>query len=760
MINHFIYKQLQKITSSVVLFSVWIGTTFLLSSLLYSIFKLLIRLFLGVYQQGQIMGKTGTMVSLLPSKLPELSFEITFIMASIFFLLMLFVVYRYYRQLEFAFGSLQTGDKATGRFTTDREIKEQYKEINKYQKVEVKKTSTFNVETRKALEEERRKKNKEYQGLAGTLVARIDDKLYIDTDDAHGLILGRTRSGKTQTKVLSDIEIASRSQEKPHMIISSGKYELLQGTQTMLKERGYRLGILNLIDMERSEQFNPLSLIANAYLKEDYDEAIELCKTFSFPLYHNENAKEPVWEETAMALVNALILALCHEFIGEGDNLKEEGVSQVNMYNVAQMLNSLGETESGNSYLLDTYFDSLDLNSPARLEYSTVRMSTSQMRSSIFTSAQAKIRQFTARRVAKLMDTTSFSFDEFIKKDETGNIKPIAFFLVLPDYVETNYIIATTWLQQCYYYLSQYASLHNDRLPKRIFHHFDEFGNMPSFSGIGSMLTVGAGRGLLYNLYLQDLVQFDIKYGSDISRLLRSQTMNRFFILSGDSETRREFSEWLGSREFTQKSRSGTFMAMNKTVTENVETRPLLTPDELGRLKEGEIVVERSTKRTDLKGRKIRPYPIFNTGEKREFEYSYDYLGSLVEKIPISELDLPYITDDSLHNNEKAFVHKIEMLKRGFEQQEQDRKKEEQQAKASTEKTSETTNPSNVYSGYNQPMASNISEFDPQSLSDLKKQLAARVAGTSNAFLVGLIQSISTIEEFIEFKEEYKDIFQ
>ena len=211
MINHFIYKQLQKITSSVVLFSVWIGTTFLLSSLLYSIFKLLIRLFLGVYQQGQIMGKTGTMVSLLPSKLPELSFEITFFLASIFFLLMLFVVYRYYRQLEFAFGSLQTGDKATGRFTTDKEIKEQYKEINKYQKVEVEQTSTFNVETRKALEEERRTKNKEYQGLAGTLVARIDDKLYIDTDDAHGLILGRTRSGKTQTKVLSDIEIASRS---------------------------------------------------------------------------------------------------------------------------------------------------------------------------------------------------------------------------------------------------------------------------------------------------------------------------------------------------------------------------------------------------------------------------------------------------------------------------------------------------------------------------------------------------------------------
>ena len=162
------------------------------------------------------------------------------------------------------------------------------------------------------------------------------------------------------------------------------------------------------------------------------------------------------------------------------------------MYNVAQMLNSLGEAENGNSYMLDDYFDSLPLDNPARLEYSTVRMSTSQMRSSIFTSAQAKIRNFTARRVAKLMDQTSFQFDEFIKTNDEGKVEPIALFLVLPDYVETNYIIATTWLQQCYYFLSQYASLHGDRLPKRIFHHFDEFGNMPSFSGIGSMLTVGA----------------------------------------------------------------------------------------------------------------------------------------------------------------------------------------------------------------------------------------------------------------------------
>ena len=238
MINQFIYKQLNKIQNKIILFILWLVTSVLLSSILYNLFAWFIRFILGLFMQAKEIGRTLQFTNILPKELPELSFITSVILASVFLTLMLFVVYRYYKKLEFAYGSLQTGDKATGRFTTDKEIKEQYKEINKYQKIEPISTAGFDIESRKALEKERLEKNKPYKGLSGTLIARIGDKLYIDTDDAHSLIIGRTRSGKTQSKVLSDIEITSRSEEKPHMIISSGKYELLQGTQKMLKERG------------------------------------------------------------------------------------------------------------------------------------------------------------------------------------------------------------------------------------------------------------------------------------------------------------------------------------------------------------------------------------------------------------------------------------------------------------------------------------------------------------------------------------------
>ncbi|MGY3725655.1 type IV secretion system protein VirD4 [Granulicatella balaenopterae] len=666
MINYYIYQKLKEFDERV-LKKIWI-TTSILSALFFSY---IMAKFIGLLikmmsiSHKQVTG-APTITNYFQYSLYTFGLFVIFMI--LFTALFLFLYYQYYENLEYNFGEIREGHNGTARWTTKEEIKEQYKAIPLYE-------NGLNY----------------YRGQSGTLVSRINDMLYIDTTDSHNLIIGRTRSGKTQTKVLTDIENYSRSEEKPHLILSSGKYEVLQQTQKMLQDRGYECHVLNLIDMMKSFGYNPLTLIGEAYLKGDYDEAIELCKTFSYPLYHNENSKDPVWEETAMALVNALILALCHEFIGEGDNTKEEGIKYVNMYNVANMLNILSEVDDSNTYLLDKYFDSLSINSPARMEYSTIRMSAGQTRASIFTSAQAKIRQFTAQRVGKLMATTTFNFNKFVEVDkDTGDVKPIAVYLVLPDYVETNYIIATTWIQQMYYSLSQYASKNEDRLPKRIRLVLDEFGNLPSFSEIGSMLSVGAGRGFLFDFYIQDDSQLEKNYGKDTARLIKSQAMNRFFLLSGDPTTREEFSKVLGNKEVVQRTRNGGFFSTSKQVTETPQSRPLLTADELGRLKEGEVVIERSTKRKDLKGNLIQPYPILNTEESR-FLYAYEYLGDLIRKRPISELDLPVISDTSLHKDTEQFANQLNKIKKQLAKKEH-REKQIRNPMINEESTNELDN--------------------------------------------------------------------
>ena len=73
--------------------------------------------------------------------------------------------------------------------------------------------------------------------------------------------------------------------------------------------------MLNLIDPINSMSYNPLTLIIDAYKRKDYGEAQLLCQTLTYSIYNDPNTKDAFWQNTAMSLTNALILALCEECI-------------------------------------------------------------------------------------------------------------------------------------------------------------------------------------------------------------------------------------------------------------------------------------------------------------------------------------------------------------------------------------------------------------------------------------------------------------
>ncbi len=632
-------------------------------------------------------------------------------------------LYYYLRfRIKVNYESLEEGDRATQRLTTDEEIKAQYVGVP--------------IKPKTVTET--------YPGLSGTIVKRIGNTVYLDQDPAHNYILGRSRSAKGQTKVIPDMDIYSRSEEKPHLVYASGKYELAvagMGKRT-LQQRGYECHVLNLIDLDRSFEYNPLDLVKRAYMEGDIDNAIELCKTFSYPLYHNEEAKEPIWEETAMALVNALILALCYEFIEKSKDPKKTE-KYISMYAVSNMLSELGTTGENGDVLLDKYFENLPPGNPAKLEYSTVKYADGQMRASIFASTQAKLRNFTAPKVAKMMARSTFDFRKLTKDsepvdytdrmvvegyvditvpgeyyltysvtndfDETYTAKrlitvaegvtyqtlpnndeifkgielvvlpigtpfdpragvtckyvykPQAVFLVLPDYIQTNYIIASTWISQMYHVASDYASsLDGGKLLKRIRVPLDEFGNLPGFSNIGSMLSVGAGRGILFDFYVQHPNQLTMKYSEKVGEFIQDEAMNKFMLMTGSKKAREDFSALLGDKEVTLKSRSGGLFDINKQFTETVDTRPLFAPAEIGRLQEGEVIVERSIHRKDLKGNLVRPYPIFNAGENGRLLYAHTYLKEWFDPDGRwQDLDLPHVRDISLEEYSRNFVQRI-----------------------------------------------------------------------------------------------------
>lgn len=104
-------------------------------------------------------------------------------------------------------------------------------------------------------------------------------------------------------------------------------------------------------------------------------------------------------------------------------------------------------------------------------------------------------------------------------------------------------------------------------------------------------------------------------------------------------------------------------MSEDKSYGEQEDSRDLMMPEELTKLVEGERVILRTKKRRDLKGKKVKPFPIYasedeGTAMLHRYEYLLDYfdkevsfdelgLESTHQNIKLEDLMLHFTTEES-----------------------------------------------------------------------------------------------------------------
>ncbi len=148
---------------------------------------------------------------------------------------------------------------------------------------------------------------------------------------------------------------------------------------------------------------------------------------------------------------------------------------------------------------------------------------------------------------------------------------------------------------------------------------------MPAIQDMANIITVCLGRNIRFNLVIQAYAQLKNKYGDD-AETIEGNCGNTIYILTNNYETAKTISQKLGDGTINSTSRSGKGLSTDKSKTEGVDGKPLLTPNELMELKEGESVVVRVVKRQDKSRRRIKAHPIYNTG-KTGLKYRWEYLG-------------------------------------------------------------------------------------------------------------------------------------
>lgn len=547
--------------------------------------------------------------------------------------------------LKLSYKSINEGQKGTSKFTTIEEMKRQYKAIPE-------------------LENEQERANGGYEGKGGMIVGRYKDKIFIDDSPVNNLIIGITRSGKGEMLIFPNDDINSRAKEKPSMIFNDPKGELIAASKDTLEKRGYRIEMLNLLQPMNSMSYNPLQLIIDAYEQERYSEAQSLCKTLTYTLYFKPGTKDPFWQNSAMSLVNALILAVIDKCFTECKVLEDEIrkrenfiktlddedlliqknkerideihneikkiKSKMTLYTVANMLSELGskEDEFGVNEL-DKYFSNLPSNSVAKMQYATSNFAKGTARGGIFSTAMSELQIFTFDEIAKMTSKNSIDLRDIGFKNGKDN-KPIALFMVTPDYDKSNHVIASIFVRQLYYILAKEASLSkNGKCERLVRFELDEFGNMPPIEGMDTIMTVCLGRNIQFDLVIQAYSQLEEKYGKSYKTIV-GNCGNQIYILTNEIETAEKFAKLIGEKTIVTRSRSGEFFDTTKHQTESVDSRKLLDANELMNLTEGEMVVVRVMKRTDLKHNKITPNPIFCTGKTR-MKYRYEYLSDFFD---------------------------------------------------------------------------------------------------------------------------------
>lgn len=430
---------------------------------------------------------------------------------------------------------------------------------------------------------------------SGIILCETNKGYYVDTSTTSSLIIGTTRSGKTQTFVLPMIRILCSTKNKQSMVINDPKGELLENSYELLKRNGYKIVVLNLRDTSYSSKWNPLSEIIAEYVKARESEEQDFSKTSELigdlaKVFTDDPHSAPIWPNSAKSLLTAMILYLLEK------GYENKCLDKLNMYSVYNFFLEYGSKNeqrvAGKMVVtvnaLDELFKALPVGNPAKLAYATSNFSQGDTRSSIFTTLASNIEIFSDNGIGLLTSGNDINFADLVNPD-----KPCAIFMVVPDEKTNRHVLASLFISQCYSHLVDIANKYPRKiLPQRVQFILDEFGNMVRIPDMNTKLTVALGRNIIFNLFLQDLNQLETKYDKSAGTI-RSACNNFIYINSIDETTNKFVSSVLGNMTIEYNTFSGTIGEWVKNQNINYKGRPLMTHTEVEKLEFGEAIVKR-----------------------------------------------------------------------------------------------------------------------------------------------------------------------
>ncbi len=390
-------------------------------------------------------------------------------------------------------------------------------------------------------------------------------EIWVDNGEYHNLIIGSTGSGKTEMLVQPMVKILAKSHQS--MIITDPKGEIYERNANELREKGYKIVLLNFRDPQKGNCWNPLALPYSLYKEGNPDKANELLDDLAMNILYDEKSQnaDPFWEKTSADYFAGLALALF-------DDAKEE---EINL-NTINLMTTVGEEKFRNTTYIKEYFSYKDQASPAYVNVSSTLMAPSDTKSSILSVFKQKIKLFSSRENLSEM----LSHSDFDMKD-IGREKT-AVFIVVQDEKKTYHSLVTIFIKQVYETLIDVAQESGGKLPFRTNFILDEFANMPPLKDVTTMVTAARSRAIRFSFIIQNFAQLYQVYGKENGETIKGNCGNIVYLISSELAALEELSKMCGEKKSKEKDKTA--------------STPLATVSDLQRLPKWTIVVLRIRK--------------------------------------------------------------------------------------------------------------------------------------------------------------------
>ena len=417
------------------------------------------------------------------------------------------------------------------------------------------------------------------------------------------MVIGGSGAGKTRFYAKPNIMQCNTS-----FVVLDPKGEILRDTGNLLKEKGYKIRILDLINMNKSDSYNPF-----VYLQTDNDVQKLVTNLFKATTPKNSNSSDPFWDTAASELLLALIFYLKYEAPEEEQNFSM----------VLEMLRAGEVKEDDDTYKspLDILFDMLEDKNPNHIAlkyYRDYRGASAKTIKSIQITLSSKLEKFNLDSLASMTQ-----YDElFLQK--VGEEKT-ALFAIIPDNDPSfNFLVSILYTQlfQHLFYIADYK--YGGSLPVHVHFVMDEFANVSLPNDFEKILSTMRSREVSVSIILQNLAQLKSLFEKDWESIVGN--CDELLYLGGNEQSTHKFiSEYLGKDTIASNTYSkGSGKSGSYSTNYQQLGRELMTPDEV-RMLDNKYAI------------------LFIRGERPIMDFKYDILKHPNIKLTNDGNGKPYI---------------------------------------------------------------------------------------------------------------------